>query len=89
MCNGITQRSQQMKKQVMAKAEAVIDAWVVRDTDNTLRALIGKPIWDTFMMRWSYPISIGDLPLPEELYPDLTWKSEPMHVKLTITPVKK
>jgi hypothetical protein len=66
-----------------------IKGWISRDKDNGLTLYTGtKPIrehnqfWDNSGNPGSYRMSID-----ENLFPELTWESEPIEVELTIKPI--
>lgn len=58
-----------------------IHGWVARDNDlNHIHLFSDKPLRDRY--EWasgSYPLT-----LPNEMFPDLTWESEPVEVELLI-----
>lgn len=72
-----------------SKQETVIQGWVCRD-NNSLNAqiLIGDKPKRTGYGFWENKTA-DCITLPEDLFPDLTWESEPQEVELIIKRKKK
>lgn len=67
--------------------ESVIEGWIARDRNGDLGLHRYEPEKKLISGYW-----VGEwqrLTLPEHSFPFVTWKSEPLHVKLTITPIKE
>lgn len=69
-------------------ADTVIQGWVARDKDGALQLWESKPqrnniTWDEWGM------AKGLMLLPDELFPDLTWESDPEPVEIIIKRKKK
>ena len=62
-----------------------IKGWVARDKDGELELYDLKPYRDKdgWISEKGY-----DVPINKDMFPDLRWKSEPIEVELTITPIK-
>lgn len=67
-------------------ADTVIQGWLVRDKDGTLNLFYGsdKPIKRGQDEYWSVVAGAVFEYLPIEMFPDLTWDSEPEEVELII-----
>lgn len=67
-------------------ADTVIQGWLVRDKDGTLNLFYGsdKPIKRGQDEYWSVVAGAVFEYLPREMFPDLTWESDPIEVELII-----
>lgn len=67
-------------------AGTVIQGWLVRDKDGTLNLFYGsdKPIKRGQDEYWSVVAGAVFEYLPREMFPDLTWNSDPEEVELII-----
>lgn len=62
--------------------EMTINGWIVRDADGSLWICNSKPERVKKAVNWKcYNEMIA---LFEELFPDITWESEPKEAKITI-----
>lgn len=64
-----------------------IKGWVARDKDGQLCVFYGDPPHRGGCERWRHPehCPLGDwMNIPEEMFPELKWKDEPVEVELTI-----
>lgn len=72
-----------------------IKGWIARDENGDLYAFVKKPerslgefelkdktLWEDFTGN-------GSIRLPKELFPDITWESDPIEVELTISELAK
>ena len=62
-----------------------IEAWLVRDEDNTLMLVISaKPVkW--FQIAWDHPPNGTSMELDSELFPEVQWSDdEPTKVKIIV-----
>ncbi|MBD5421497.1 MAG: hypothetical protein HDR49_00490 [Bacteroides sp.] len=81
--------------------EAVLEGWVCRDgrediKDSILRLYLkGEPFPDNdkperigmgYLQMWK---GANGLHLPSEMFPEVTWATEPKRVKITITPIEE
>ena len=71
--------------------EKVIEGWVARDkcgpTDLGLRIYTAYPRRMEGLKRWNGREAKSVL-IDHRLFPEVTWESEPLKVKLTITPME-
>lgn len=72
-------------------ADAVIQGWIVRDKDGTLNLFYGsdKPIKRGQDEYWSVVAGAVFEYLPIEMFPDLTWESDPLPVEIILKRKKK
>ncbi len=62
-----------------------IEAWLVRDKDNTLMLVIGAEPVKLFQIAWGYSPNGNSMELDSELFPEVQWSdNEPTKVKLEI-----
>ena len=68
-----------------AKEEVTLEGWVARDKGGGLYLHSQKPFrgGNEWHVEFNRPRS-----LPPESFPEVTWDSEPLKVKLTITPME-
>lgn len=66
-------------------ADTVISGWVARDKEGDIFMYEHQPkrIYDGEYSRWEEDV-VCTQPLPCELFPDLTWDSEPQEVEIII-----
>lgn len=71
-------------------ADTVIQGWVCRNKEGDIFLYKHEPnrIYDGEYSRWEEDV-VCTQPLPRELFPDLTWKSEPQEVEINIKRKKK
>lgn len=70
--------------------EATINGWVARTQDGLLGLLRIKP--ERSCGDWWIDLSADERAiyrLPPELFPDITWDSDPIEVEITIKPKKQ
>lgn len=63
-----------------------IEGWVARDRNNDLSLYPTYPERQLNLGYWRD--GIDEIELPQDAFPFVTWLSEPLHVKLTITPME-
>lgn len=63
-------------------ADTVIHGWVARDNNGKLYIYSDKPERYNKGFRWV--LGSAFLPLPSDLFPDLTWDDDPIEVELII-----
>lgn len=69
------------------KQTVTIDAWVARDnhvnniSDTDLFLSRIHPLRDIYHEIWT---TLGAIPLPQDIFSDITWNNEPKKVKVTI-----
>lgn len=68
--------------------EVTIDGWVARDKNRTLCLFPTEPIRPIRAPHWRIVRGLW-IELNKNLFPDLTWESEPLEVTITIKPKKK
>ena len=62
-----------------------IEAWLVRDKDNTLMLVIGAKPVKLFQIAWGYSPNGNSMELDRELFPEVQWSDEePTKVKIVI-----
>ena len=62
-----------------------IEAWLVRDKDNTLMLVIGAKPVKLFQIAWGYSPNGNSMDLDSELFPEVQWSDdEPTKVKLVM-----
>ena len=62
-----------------------IEAWLVRDKDNTLMLVIGAKPVKLFQIAWGYSPKGNSMELDSELFPEVQWSDdEPTKVKIII-----
>lgn len=70
-----------------------IEGWVARDEDGMLNVFQSKPSPNKFeygdktFHRWDDFETEGRIELPETMFPEITWESEPFKVELLIKTV--
>lgn len=67
--------------------ESVVDGWVARDRNGDLSLYRTYPERQENLGYWRDGNDYWDF--PNDYFPSVTWKSEPLHVKLTITPIEE
>lgn len=67
------------------KAE-VIEGWVARDKDG--RLMLHQVCPQRVLFVDGFPPEEGSIDLSKNLFPEITWESEPMRCKITITPME-
>ena len=65
--------------------EVTIEGWVARDKGGGIYLHFGEPVRGTY--EW-YSVMCPPRQLPKESFPEVTWDSEPLKVKITITPME-
>ena len=86
---------EQLKEQLCNPKQVTIEGWVARDQrkSNNLNLHYEKPFRDYHDAN-DYPKGFWDnkrefyFPLPDELFPSVTWVTEPQKVRITITPIE-
>ncbi len=61
--------------------DTVISGWVARDFDDNLWMITGEEMPKRDSFRW---VGDDEIELPQWLFPDVTWQSEPKKVMITI-----
>lgn len=62
-----------------------IEAWLVRDKDNTIMLVIGAKPVKVFQIAWGYPPNGDSLELDSSLFPEVQWSDdEPTKVKIIV-----
>jgi len=64
-----------------------IHGWVARDEDGRLCMYGDKPFRDIFYGNKTWFVERDLWELPKELFPEITWESEPVEVELLIRKV--
>lgn len=66
-----------------------LSGWICRDKDGDLNFFYGgdKPRKEAGEDYWSATFGNNFEYLPNSLYPNVTWETEPLKVKLTLTPI--
>ena len=93
---------EQLKEQLCNPKQVTIEGWVCRDgydgdiKDSILHLFLkGEPfphnnkprrIVNDYLQMWK---GANGLHLPSEMFPEVTWESEPKRVKITITPIEE
>lgn len=64
--------------------------WVCRDKDGCLNLFYGgdKPRVEEGEHYWSATFGCNFDCLPKTLFPDVTWETEPLKVRLTLSPIE-
>jgi hypothetical protein len=71
------------------KNKFVIEGWVARDESGYLCIFSRRPARNLRLNLW-YLLGNGHrYTLPKELYPELTWKDEPIRLKFEIIPYRE
>lgn len=85
------ERLEEIKKQLCKPGQVTIEGWVARDKcgpqDLGLRIYTAYPKRMEGLKRWNGRESESVL-IDHRLFPEVTWESEPLKVKLTITPME-
>ena len=70
--------------------EATINGWMARDKNGDLVCCAGsKPFKEEKLPFWRVDYRNYIECIPNDLFPSVTWDSEPMEVEITIKPKKK
>ena len=67
--------------------EVTIDGWVARDKSGDLFIYARKPERDFIKSYWEGETS--DITPDNDLFPDITWESDPFEITITIKPKKQ
>lgn len=67
--------------------EATIRGWVARDKDKHL--MLHQVCPQRVLFVDGFPPEEGSIDLPQNLFPDLTWESDPIEVEIVIKPKKQ
>ena len=91
---------EQLKEQLCNPKQVTIEGWVCRNgydgdiKDSILHLYLkGEPFPDNDRPERIHSIQMWNgangLHLPSEMFPEVTWESEPKRVKITITPIEE
>lgn len=81
--NQIYDRAYALGKQEKDAEDTVIQGWISRDKDNALILWESKPQRNN-ITNDEWGMASGIMLLPNNLFPDLTWDSDPLEVEIII-----
>lgn len=86
----VFKRAYQLGKQEK-DADTVVQGWVARDSSGfiSLFSYLPKRSTHTNVGYWGCDDGRDEIDLPKSLFPDLTWKEDPIEVELIIKRKKK